>query len=228
MTIRYQIVENNLQPGTYYARVVDKGVYGLDDMMPNIITKTSLNEPDVRAVILAIASEVQDVLADGDTVVIEGLFSATLTLSGSFAKAETAVNTQNATININVTIDGGIAKAVQSQATFEQVPVTVKVPSISRFIDVANKTENRYTAGSIITIQGNNLRFDENDATQGVFITSGGNTTRLSVYSLVGGSQIDALMPAGVTGNIEVEIRARYTEAGELRSGKYAQAVTPA
>jgi hypothetical protein len=58
-----RIKEDNLQPGTFYARVIVGETRDLETMIPNIVAKTALSGTDVKAVIDALTAEVIAALA---------------------------------------------------------------------------------------------------------------------------------------------------------------------
>jgi hypothetical protein len=77
-----------------------------------------------------------------------------------------------------------------------------------------------YTPGSIVRLLGDNLKFDPARADEGVFLRGEADETRMLIYSTVGPRQVDALVPATVSGAQQVVVRTRYTPNGELREGR--------
>lgn len=115
-----------------------------------------------------------------------------------------------------------------SQASFERVIRDAKAPIVNSFYDIGSASFDQYTSGGIIRVLGDNLKFDQANPAEGVFLQNGDTETRLAMYSTVGERQIDALVPAGVTGDLTVIVRAQYTTNGDLREGRHRRIVHPA
>lgn len=98
-------------------------------------------------------------------------------------------------------------------------------PIITTVMNFRNGADNEYTAGDMIEVVGDNLRFDPDDATQGVFITpASGPEVRISVYGRNDPAMITALIPAGTTGPLTVRIAAFIN--GSVRSFTYTDPIT--
>ncbi len=228
MAIKYRMVENSLKPGTFYARVIRGRRVDLSEMIPNVVTKTALSSSDVQGVITALIEEIAAILAAGDVAVVDDLATFATTLSGSFDSPDYVITSDNAQLNLSIQGADSLRSAVAASATYEREAGGVKQPVINSFYDVATEAFDQYTPGSIIRIQGDNLKFDATQADEGVFVHDGSTETRLSVYSTAGEHRIEALMPATVTGEITVYVRARYTPGGDLREGRYQRTVSQA
>ena len=226
MPIKYRIVENNLKPGTYYARVVQGDTVTLEQMIPNIVAKTSLSGTDVKGAITSITDEIAIVLAAGGNPVVDGLVRFTVSISGSFETDEATITKDNVHLNVVAHDDRALESAVTAMATYSREADRVKVPLLSGFLDIATDTADQYTAGSIVRIRGEDLKFTPANADEGVFINDGAAETRLSIYSVVSNKRIDALIPPGTSGALTITVRARYTEGGELRQSAYRRQVT--
>ncbi len=228
MSIKYRIETNNLLAGTFYARVAHGQTIYLDQMIPNIVTKTSLSPTDIRGAIAALTEEVVANLIAGNCPVIDGLASFLTSLSGKFDTADTNLTRETAQLNVAVQADRGLAAAVAAQASYIRQVAEVKVPIINSFFDAATNSYDNYTAGSVVRLKGDHLKFDPTAADEGVFINNGAVETRLTVYSAVGTKRIDALLPADTSGSLTVTVRTHYTDDGDLRQGVYQRPVTPA
>ena len=228
MSIKYRMESNNLKPGSFFARVIHGDAITLDQMIPNIVAKTSLSPADVKGVIMALTDEVAAALGAGNRPCIDGLVSFSTSLSGSFDTADAAVSKETAQLNVLAREDPACEAAVKAQASYSRQVVDIKTPIISSFLDIAGGAYDQYTPGSIVRLKGDNLKFNLNEADEGVFVDNGTAETRLNVYSITGDRQIDALIPADMSGTLTVTVRARYTEEGDLRQGSYQHQVVPA
>jgi HU domain fused to wHTH, Ig, or Glycine-rich motif len=228
LPIRYQIISNSLKPGTFMARVIQGQRVGLDAMIEGMVARTTLSTADVQAVVTALTEEVRTVLTRGDTAVIDGLATFNATLSGSFADPDVTISRDTAQLNLAIQADSRLQAAIAAAASYERVVRDIKVPIITSFYDAATAAFDRYTPGSIVRLQGDHLKFDPSKLEEGVFLRNGGDEVRVSVYSVVGARQLDALVPATLSGVIQVVVRARYTPTGDLREGRFQRTVSQA
>src|SRR5262245_40357022 len=228
MPIRYQIISNSLKPGTFMARVIQGQRVGLDAMIERIVARTSLTRSDVQATVTAVVEEVRTVLARGDTAVIDGLGTFNATLSGSFADPDVTISRDTARLNLAIQPDSRLLGAIVAGANYERVVRDVKVPIVTSFYDAATATFDRYTPGSVVRLQGDHLKFDRSKPDEGMFLRNGGDEVRISVYSVVGARQLDALVPATMSGVVQVTVRTRYTPNGDLREGRFQRTVSQA
>ena len=98
-------------------------------------------------------------------------------------------------------------------------------PYVSSIISQENGQEDHYTPGTMILINGDNLRFNKADLTQGVFFRNGNNPeVRLSVYGPILPGSITALIPPGTTGAQTVRVAAFIN--GSVRSFTYMNAIS--
>ena len=228
MPIRYQITGKNLKPDSFMARVIQGQRVGLDAMIERIVARTTLSTADVQAAVTALTEEIRTVLTRGDTAAIDGLATFNVILSGSFASPDATISRDTAQLNLAIQADSRFQAAIAAAVSYERVVRDIKVPIITSFYDVATAVFDRYTPGSIIRLQGDNLKFDPSRPDEGLFLRNGGDEMRASVYSNAGARQLDALVPTALTGVVQVAVRVRYTPNGDLREGRYQRTVNQA
>jgi hypothetical protein len=228
MTIKYSIEENHLKPGTFYARVSRGEIVDLEDMIPNVVAKTSLTGTDLKGAVSALTEEIVAALAAGNTVVIDGLVTLYVSLSGSFDTPDQVITRETAQLKVVAQSNRGMRSAVAGQASYAQEVAAVKAPIIRSVLDTATKTYDRYTPAGVLRLTGDNLKFDPAQPDEGVFLSDGVAEERLQMYSVVGNKQIDAIVPPPTTGSLTIIVRARYTPDGDLRRTTYHRQVTAA
>jgi predicted histone-like DNA-binding protein len=96
MSLKYRSIQK-AQPGVagggvkkFYAQIVVDGEVTVDDMVKEIEKFSSLSEPDIRGVIIALENVIQNKLADSKKVLLEklGTFYPTLHSEGRDTEAE--------------------------------------------------------------------------------------------------------------------------------------------
>lgn len=228
MPIRYRLEENSLQVNSYYARVIRESTISHDELIAALVTRTGLSVQDLQMVFDALNVEITQNLIAGRAITIKGLATFVVSLSGKFTSPDVILTKDNAQLNISIQESISMCSLVSSQASYSRDSVAVKVPIIGSFYDVASKSYNNYTAGNIIRLAGDNLKFNPEQQDEGVFVHASVPTLRLSSYSVISNKQIDGLMPAEANGNLTVIVRTRYTPDGSLRESIYQHQVSPA
>jgi predicted histone-like DNA-binding protein len=98
MAIKYKVVlktEAGVKGGgkrKYYAVVSTDGEVGIDDLVKEIEKFSSLSEPDIRGVLIAMENVIQDKLADSKIVKLEKLGTFYPTISSEGREKEEDVN----------------------------------------------------------------------------------------------------------------------------------------
>ncbi len=227
MTIFYQILENPLREGEYFPRVVPQGTVPLSTAMEAIVRETGVSDVDVAAVLHALSKQVRLALLDGRNITIDGLGTFSLSLSEKLTSADAEVS-EAVEVRVNLRPDPELVEAIRREATFERVVKPERAPIITSFRDVATGQENRYTAGNIGEIVGEDLSFNPAAADEGVFfVAADGTEVRAPTYAQVGTRKLVFLIPAGLNGEQTVEVRTRYS-TDRLRSTRYRTAILPA
>ena len=114
-------------------------------------------------------------------------------------------------LNVRLTVDSSIAKAVLASTKTERVSGRYKmIPSIEEIQNVNGATLKEAKPGNVIRIIGEYLKIDENDREQGIFLIKGDASMRLENYIGNKNKRIDAMIPADIeSGSYKVSIRAK-------------------
>ncbi len=98
----------------------------------------------------------------------------------------------------------------------------LQTPEVDSIINLADGTQDTYVAGEIIQLGGDHLAFDKTDTAQGVFYATAaapGTKVRIASYGPISPTQINAIMPAGLSGPLTITVVVRI--ANSLRSTTY-------
>lgn len=100
-------------------------------------------------------------------------------------------------------------------------------PVIDSMINQVTGALNIYTAGSLMQVRGDNLKFSQTDVLQGIFLTnSAGVEVRCTVYANIEPQSDIFLVPSGTTGPQTVRMAAHINSS--LRSYTYTTLITSA
>ena len=103
----------------------------------------------------------------------------------------------------------------------------VRTPLIDRVVDNRTGTADHYTAADVLDIEGDHFEIDPTDTNQGVFFAPAtGSPVRATRYIQVSKTHIAVMVPAGVTGSVNLSVACKY-DTTPVRTGHYASALTP-
>lgn len=111
----------------------------------------------------------------------------------------------------------------------QRVYVRTRVPILTALCDVFSKRENVYTAGNIVRLRGDDMKFNDVNRDEGVFLINMANqeVTRIMSYASMGSREIVFLMPGNATDAMAVEVRTRYGSE-TIRTGRLPVLISPA
>ena len=153
-----------------------------------------------------------------------GILSIRPTSGGSAATPDDFHNAQDINANLSIVITPEVKDDFQASLTIEsQGQIGLLVPEIDSIIDLFDGAEDAYTPGELFQISGSNLGIDKTDALQGVFYATAaalGTKVRITGYGPISPTEINAIMPAGLTGaltiSVTVKISGTYRTATHL------------
>lgn len=228
MPIQFAWTPNKLVTGTYYARIVAQGTTRTEDIVNNIAKRTLIQPVDVHAVLDALDDEIVDALLTGNSVILDGFlgFQTSLELNEPSAATDPMANLSkdDARIRVNATVKSALSNRVEAFATLEQTATRVRSPQILEILDLVSQEAGKYTVPGVIELRGRDLDLPEGfeaDPNQGVFFIDAASVEyRATVYVREGNKLVSCMVPAGVAGQVDIELRTNYG-GPELRSGRY-------
>lgn len=211
MTVYYEVVPNNLKEGHYYPRVIQGKRVALDQIIKEVSYETVLTDTDIRAALNGIARRVAFYLGQGDLPDLEGLVSFSISLSDNITSAKSSLS-EEVEVRFNAQVSPTVIKLASQELTFERVYSRTRSPQPVALFDARSKLENHYTAGRVVRLNGDALKFDSEASDEGVFFISVADSTvtRADIYLDTGMRQVTFNMPDGITGDQTLEVRTRY------------------
>lgn len=152
---------------------------------------------------------------------IRGRFRFRPTSGGSQPSPDAFNNAGEINADIAISLTAAKREDWQSQLTLESMGEVGKLsPVIDSILSQENGQADVYIPGTLIVINGDNLRFDKTDTQQGVFVRSGDNPeVRLTTYGTITPGSLSVLMPGTLTGPQTVRVAAHIN--GSVRSFTY-------
>ena len=219
--IQYALLKQNMSSKSvkYYARVMSYKNLGLDDIISVMKAQgTGVSEVDMRATLQLLFDSITASVADGYNVNLP-LAKFTPAISGLFDSLVDTFDDERHSVKMNISA-GPLLKEAMKGASAKKVKSNTPTPSLYIFHDVYSGLKNeRITSGSIGSIIGDELKFDQGNAEEGIFFV-GDTTTRVEMIASKTERKLVFNIPPLSPGNYTIEIRRGYRKTNrENRSG---------
>lgn len=225
--MKYYLIDNPItpDPNDMRAVTVHNKTYTMNDILEMIdYRKVGLSRSQIEAVLREYGAALAFILTQGDKI-LTPLFNITPTVSGVFTDRHDRFDRNRHGINLKAKAGVEIQK-VADLIVPEKITGNKPAPLIDSFFDKGSQTtDERLTPGKMARMNGLNLKFDETDPQQGIFLIQRDTKkeTQVPVGDVLdntGGTltfQVPDKLPKG-TYTVEV----RSTMKGKtLRTGQY-------
>jgi hypothetical protein len=230
MPIQYKVIPNYLtNPPSYTARPVPQNTLDYDALAAQIhLHNPTIPADTAKAVLEAFREEVIRQLADGNTINLAGFVSFVVSLPVRLNQPTDDLPPNPVDVKAKPSVV--LKQEVMQQAVYVRLPYSEKAPDISAAYDTNTNFANWIRPDYGFRLDGSNIGFDAADPAQGVFLTDAdGHIIQQTKISLNNPSKIIITPDFGgalaVSPHVEktIEVRSRYTENGQLRTGEYAK-----
>jgi hypothetical protein len=225
MPINYALFENSLtgEPNDYTAQVQTTASLNLDDLIQRVIQQGSTStEADIVAVLEDIIKVCKAALLDGNRVNFGGLVELFPRVRGIFHGITDDFDPARHKVDVGANPGSRVRNHVRARATVQKVETILPAPTPLEYLDLGSGDVNHtLTPGTIGTINGSRLKFDDTRADEGIFfIDAGGTEHKVALVQKNKPSQLVFLVPDTIpAGNLTLEVRARMRDSTELRTG---------
>lgn len=223
MPIKFYLHPNPItpDPNDQLARVSTNVTLTEEDIIKACLRRgTTLTEPDLRATINLLFTVITDEVADGNSVVtrlanirpsITGVFSS---ITDTF---DSSRHSKRATLSA-----GSMLYNKMQEAKVEKIASGIPSPDLQEFLNVKSGTTNDLlTPGSIGQLVGSELKFNPENAEEGIYLThEAGTETKVTELAIRTEGKLMFTIPSGLaTGGYQIEVRKGYGKAASIRTG---------
>jgi len=209
MSIKFVVVPSPFESNKFFVRTVHESVYTLDEAVSDITQETALTESEVRGVAAALTRRRDEALLAGRRVDFGDLGRYTLNVRATLDSADAPLPADYEMV-VLADVPRRVSNWLRSRASVARKKTSTYQPLINSFFDAATKQDAVYSTSMAARINGAFLKFDENDAQQGVFfVAEDGSAVRATVYLYVGSTRVEFNIPPGLTGPQSVEVRTK-------------------
>lgn len=223
MAIKYYLQPNPITPGPndQSARILANNVYDSESIIRKMLQRgTGSSESDMRAILHLFFNVVTDEVAEGNNVNLP-IANFKPGITGLFQSKTDVFDYSRHAVKANVSNGLLLAQKMQS-AILERTNQPLPTPVILEFTDINSGISNsRITPGGIGMIIGEELKFDPENASEGIFFVNG-TTTKVDVIASRTEGKLMFSIPQLPAGNYTIEVRRAYKTTSVIRTGALA------
>jgi hypothetical protein len=232
MTINYVLFENKLTNGSdsYAARVVPASTAGLDDLVDRMIQRgLTIARSEILSLLEDYYTAIEGLVLEGRNVITPVTNFGT-SIKGNFSGQSDRFDPSRHQITATVNPGVRLRKAVEERARVVKQEAVKPRPNLLEYTDLNTVARNStLTPGGMAQVVGHRLKFDPNDANQGIyFIAADGTETKVTIVGRNKPAELMFIVPDSLTaGDYTLEVRA-IVSGDEVRAGTLDAALTVA
>lgn len=232
MAIKYYLQPNPItpDPNDQSARILTASVLDVEAIIKKMLQRGStLTEADCRAALHVFFTVAIDEVANGNNLNLP-LCNVRPSISGVFTSASDSYDSSRHTIKATLSA-GNELFAAMLNATVEKTLQSVPSPVLVEYMDVNTHTINsKLTPGGIGSIQGEELKFNPANATEGIFFVNKADKkeTKVSVIATRTEGKLMFSVPTLAKGQYNLVVRRGYGNSATIRTGDLTELLTVA
>lgn len=226
MAINYALFENHLtsDPEDYAAQVKITGSADLEAIADRMIDQGStVTKADILAVLEDTIKASEGYLLDGYRVQLGGFCELFPRIKGVFNGIIDTFDSSRHRIDVGANPGARVRKTVREGATVAKAEAIKPAPALLEYVDLGSGDVNgTITLDNIGTINGHRLKFDPGQADEGIYFVNvdGGAEVKATAIQKNKPGQLVFLVPAIASGQYYLEVRKRFRDSSELRTGR--------
>lgn len=226
MAISYALFENHLtsDPDDYAAQVKITGSAGLEVVAQRMIDQGStVTKPDILAVLEEAIKAIESCLLDGYRVQLGGLCELFPRIKGVFNGITDTFDASRHRVDVGANPGARVRKTVREGATVTKTETIKPAPALLEYVDLgSDETNGKITSGNIGTINGHRLKFNSDQDDNGIYFINIDTAAEVKVTTIQKNKpgQLVFLAPSMPDGQYYLEVRTRFRDSAELRTGR--------
>jgi len=234
MSITYSLVENALtpDPDDFIAVVQSSQSADTEAIIARIRERGStITEADLRAVLTELYNTCETLLLEGKRVNLMGLVELFPKIQGIFHGATAPFDPKQHRVDVGANAGDKLRQQVRAAASVVRTEASKPQPNPLTYKDLASgQTNDTVTPATIGTILGARLKHRESAPDEGIYFVprGGGAGTKVTLVQERRAGRLTFLVPILAPGMYYIEVRTRFTERGDLRTGRLEALLTVA
>ncbi len=231
MALQYYLVPNHItpDPDDYMAVSINPQTYTIEDVVEQMTREGStITTAEALANFEEITRTIRGLVFQGHNVNTP-LANFSPGMSGVFIGEEDRFDPARHSTKVN-TSPGVRMRPQNGEIAVEKIAPRELLPVLRHYYDNSSETQNdMISAGLGARITGSHLKFDEEDANQGVFFVNTTDSTATRVESRMlrnKPGELIFLNPELPAGTYRLEVRSIINQTGEVRTGALSHELT--
>jgi len=226
MAINYALFENHLtsDPDDYAAQVRITGSADLEVLAQRMIDQGStVTKPDILAVLEDTIKATESCLLDGYRVQLGGLCELFPRIKGVFNGITDTFDPSRHRVDVGANPGARVRRTVRVGATVTKAETIKPAPALLEYVDLGSgETNGKITSGNIGTINGHRLKFNPDQDDEGIYFVNIDTAAEVKLTAIQKNKpgQLVFLTPTVPGGQYYLEVRTRFREPAELRTGR--------
>lgn len=225
MPVKYYLHQNHIaqNPQSYRAVVAPHSVHNVSDIIAIMLQRgTTLSEADILASLHLFFEVVTQEVQEGNHVNLP-IVNIKPSISGQFTDGTDSFDAIRHTLKA-ATSAGILLKKTLKNTAIEKYSKPTTIPVLSMFTDVQTQTINdTLTPGGIGQLDGNHLKLDRNNPSEGLFfVSANGERFPVMVFAMIHPRKLLFSIPVNLPqGNYTILVKKAFGKTAAIyREGK--------
>jgi predicted histone-like DNA-binding protein len=220
--IQYTVLKSRLTSSglaPYLPKTLQEGSLSFEQFIKALAYGSTATAADVKAVMENLERVCIENLSQGRSVNL-GFCTMRPMVKGSFPNPESSFSAEKNWIEVSFAANPTFQKKVTAEAKIQRVARNKTIPLLLSVENHSSTLETSVVAGDLLSLHGENMKFDKTSANLGVFFESAGMEQRVSEYSQVSGKVISFKVPNGLLLGESYKLKLKSIFGQEIRTGE--------
>ncbi|MBK9502115.1 MAG: hypothetical protein IPO06_22610 [Leptospiraceae bacterium] len=220
--IKYTLLKNRLSTAAlapYLPKTLLEGSLLFEQFIKALAYGSTATVADVKAVLENIERVCIENLSQGRSVNL-GFCTIRPQVKGSFQNPEDSFTAEKNWIEVSFAPNPTFQKKITLEAKLQRVAQNKTLPLLLSLENHTTGIVESMVAGDLLTLHGENMKFDKVAAHVGVFFERAGVEQRVSEYSQVSGKVVSFKVPNGLVSGESYKLKLKSIFGQEIRTGE--------
>lgn len=219
--IKYTVSKNKLSTSAsapYLPKTLLEGSLSFEQFIKALAYGSTATVADVKAVLENLERVCIENLSQGRSVNL-GFGIIKPIVKGSFQNPEDSFTAEKNRIEVRFSPNPTFQKKITLEAKVQRVAQNKTIPQLLSLQNQSSELEIAMISGHLLTLHGENMKFDKTAANLGLFFEKAGVELRVSEYSHISGKVISFKVPNGLVSGESYKLKLKSIFGQEVRTG---------
>lgn len=226
--IQYYVRKNNLNTSDevpYLPKTVVNESVDLEQMIKEISRGTTVMPADTKAVLENLSDVTLNNIQRGRAVNL-GFAIIKPVIKGAFDAPDEQFTSGKHKIDVSVSASQSFKKKAALGTSVLRIDKTASIPLLFGISNFSSPHSETFKSGDLVKITGNNLFFDAEDASLGIFLTNGSTDVKVIEYGEIRNKSILFKIPAEAIAGEDYLLEVRALFGKNIRKGRLEEEIS--